>query len=115
MKKDKEEPIPAEEEIKEESLPLEDATEEKISAREKVMIALNDDDDEKLPLSVGAILGGDIFSFNWFKRQLVFLLMIVAMTVCYVTNRYKSQSNLIKIEKMKKELCSHSSFFACPY
>jgi hypothetical protein len=55
-------------------------------------------------LSFGAVLGGDILSGKWFRREVWFLVMIIFMIILYITNRYTSQQNMIKIDNLKKEL-----------
>ncbi|MDD4760600.1 MAG: FtsL-like putative cell division protein [Bacteroidaceae bacterium] len=78
--------------------------EEKQSSAQKVMDALTDDDEEHVNLSFGAVLGGDILSGKWFRREVWFLVMIIFMIILYITNRYTSQQNMIKIDNLKKEL-----------
>ena len=83
---------------------LSDAAEEEQSSAQKVMDALTDDDEEHVNLSFGAVLGGDILSGKWFKREVWVLVMIIVMIIFYITNRYTSQQNMIKIDGLKKEL-----------
>jgi len=78
--------------------------EEKQSSAQKVMDALTDDDEEHVNLSFGAVLGGDILSGQWFRREVWFLVMIIFMIILYITNRYTSQQNMIKIDVLKKDL-----------
>ena len=55
-------------------------------------------------MSVRSILGGDILANDFFKRQTRLLILIMILTVCYINNRYKSQQELIEIDKLKKDL-----------
>lgn len=77
--------------------------EEQTSAQ-KMMDALTDDDDEKVNLSFGSVLGGDILTAAWIKHQVLFIVVIVLMIIAYITNRYMSQQSMIKINSLKKEL-----------
>ena len=55
-------------------------------------------------MSIRSILGGDILANDFFKRQTRLLILIMILTVCYINNRYKSQQELIEIDKLKKDL-----------
>lgn len=55
-------------------------------------------------MSICSILGGDILANDFFKRQTRLLILIMILTVCYINNRYKSQQELIEIDKLKKDL-----------
>lgn len=74
------------------------------STAQKVMDALQDDDEEHVCLSLGAVLGGDILTGKWFRNHLKFFVMIVVMIICYITNRYTFQQNMIKMDNLKEEL-----------
>ncbi len=74
------------------------------SSAQKMMDALTDDDDERVSLSFGSVLGGDILTAAWIKHQILFIVLIVAMIIAYITNRYMSQQSMIKINSLKKEL-----------
>lgn len=83
--------------------PTDNHAEEQTSAQ-KMMDALTDDDDEKVNLSFGSVLGGDILTAAWIKHQVLFIIVIVLMIIAYITNRYMSQQSMIKINSLKKEL-----------
>lgn len=55
-------------------------------------------------MSIRSILGGDILANDFFKRQTRLLILIMILTVLYIDNRYNSQQDLIKIDKLKKDL-----------
>ncbi len=74
------------------------------SSAQKMMDALTDDDEERVSLSFGSVLGGDILTAAWIKHQILFIVLIVAMIIAYITNRYMSQQSMIKINSLKKEL-----------
>lgn len=51
-----------------------------------------------------SILGGDILAHTFLKKQTNLLILIVFLTILYIDNRYSSQQELIKIDRLKKEL-----------
>lgn len=55
-------------------------------------------------MSVKSILGGDILANDFFKRQTRLLILIMVLTIIYINNRYESQQEMIKIDRLKKEL-----------
>lgn len=55
-------------------------------------------------MSIHSILGGDILANDFFKQQTRLLVLIMLLTVLYIDNRYRSQQELIEIDKLKKEL-----------
>lgn len=55
-------------------------------------------------MSIRSILGGDILTNDFFKRQTRLLILIMILTVLYIDNRYSSQQELIEIDRLKKEL-----------
>lgn len=78
---------------------------EEPNGAQKVMAELTEDDDEEhLNWTFGRILGGDIFSASWFKRQVKFFVLVILMIIAYITNRYASQAAMIKIDNLEKEL-----------
>lgn len=81
-----------------------DINAEEQTSAQKMMDALTDDDDEKVNLSFGSVLGGDILTAAWIKNQVIFIVVIVLMVIAYITNRYMSQQSMIKINSLKKEL-----------
>ena len=81
-----------------------DVNAEEQTSAQKMMDALTDDDDEKVNLSFGSVLGGDILTAAWIKHQVLFIVVIVLMIIAYITNRYMSQQSMIKINSLKKEL-----------
>ena len=67
----------------------------------------DDEDDAPAPsrkMTLASILGGDILTGGWFRRQFFYILMLVAMVVIYISNRYSCQQSLIEIDKLQKEL-----------
>jgi hypothetical protein len=71
----------------------------------KVMRAFtSDDDEEHINWSLSSILGGEIFSARWFRHQAGIFVLIIFLTILYISNRYSSQQEMIKIDNLKKEL-----------
>ena len=55
-------------------------------------------------LTLKSILGGDILTHDFFRRQFLLLVMLVIFAIIYVANRYACQQQLIEIDRLKKEL-----------
>lgn len=47
-------------------------------------------------VSLSTILGGDILGGRWFRKQIGYMLMVTAMIVVYVSNRYACQQEMIE-------------------
>lgn len=61
-------------------------------------------DDEHFKLTLSSILGGDILGGRWFKRQFWYIVMLVAMTIVYVSNRYSCQQEMIQSKLLNDTL-----------
>lgn len=59
---------------------------------------------KKSTISLRIILGGEFLTNNFFKRQIGLILLLMLFAIFYIHNRYASQQELIKIDKLKKEL-----------
>lgn len=59
---------------------------------------------KKRKITLGSIIGGDFLAHDILRRQTKLLIMIVIMTIIYIDNRYTSQMEMIRIDKLKKEL-----------
>lgn len=46
--------------------------------------------------TIKSILGGDILGGRWFRKQVWYILMLTAMIVVYVSNRYACQQEMIE-------------------
>ena len=55
-------------------------------------------------MSLKNILGVDRLTNDFFKRQIKLLVLIMILTIIYISNRYSCQQELIEIDKLKKEL-----------
>ncbi len=51
-----------------------------------------------------SILGGDIFTMDFFSRQTKLFVLIVILIFFYIHNRYVCQRQMIEIDRLKKEL-----------
>ena len=64
--------------------------------------------EDEMPLTknitLRKILGGDILSADIIRKQIWLILIIVLFIVVYISNRYKCQQNLIKIDNLQSEL-----------
>lgn len=60
--------------------------------------------EEKPNVSIREILGGDILTAEWMRRQMGVILLCAVFAIIYITNRYMSQQEVIEIEKLKVDL-----------
>lgn len=61
-------------------------------------------EEKKKGTSLKSILGGDILANEFFKRQTRLLILILILTIFYISNRYSCQQDMIEIDRLKKEL-----------
>ena len=97
----------AEEAALEAAPPLEGETEENDEASvRKIVDAFTSDEGEEVRInwSLPSILGGDILNARWFRKHAMLIILIIILTILYITNRYASQQEMIKIDALKKEL-----------
>ena len=67
--------------------------------------SVSEDDPKPSPsLTLGRIIGGDIFSNDVVRGQIWLFLLIVVCTIVYVAFRYQCQQDLIVIDRMQNEL-----------
>ncbi len=50
------------------------------------------------------IIGGDFLTHDFFRRQIKLLVLLVVMSIIYISNRYSYQQEMIEIDRLKKEL-----------
>lgn len=55
-------------------------------------------------MSLKNILGGDILTNDFFRRQVKLLVLLVIFAIIYISNRYSCQQEMIEIDQLKKEL-----------
>lgn len=51
-----------------------------------------------------SIVGGDILATDFFRRQTRLLVLVMALIIFYIHNRYACQQQMIEIDQLKKEL-----------
>lgn len=55
-------------------------------------------------VSLREILGGDILTAGWLRRQMGLIVLCTFFAIIYITNRYSAEQEMIEIEKLKTEL-----------
>lgn len=64
--------------------------------------------EDELPLTknvtLGKILGGEMLNTQFLRQQIWVIVLITLFIIVYISNRYKCQQNLIKIENLQSEL-----------
>ncbi|MCM1108721.1 MAG: FtsL-like putative cell division protein [Clostridium sp.] len=55
-------------------------------------------------LSLREILGGDILTGEWLRRQMGLIVLCCVFVIIYITNRYSAEQEIIEIERLKVEL-----------
>lgn len=55
-------------------------------------------------MSIKSILGGDVLANDFFKRQTKLLILIMILTIFYISNRYSCQQEMLEIDRLKKAL-----------
>lgn len=62
----------------------------------------------ELPLTknvtLGKILGGEMLNTQFLRQQIWVIVLITLFIIVYISNRYKCQQNLIKIDNLQSEL-----------
>lgn len=93
----------------------EDGKDEKIKAKTKkdqhsgtLEEAIVNSTEDEAPLSttftLRKILGGDILTAQFVRRQIWLILVIVLFLFVYISNRYSVQKDLIEIDRLQNEL-----------
>ena len=71
---------------------------------------------EDMPqVSLREILGGDFLIGSFFRRQIWFILMLVIMSVLYITNRYAAQQEIVEEERLRKVLVEKKNYALTRY
>ncbi len=60
--------------------------------------------DQRPNVSLREILGGDILTAGWLRRQTGLISLCTFLAVIYITNRYSAEQEMIEIEKSRTEL-----------
>ena len=64
----------------------------------------NEGVEERPNVSLREILGGDILTGGWLRRQMGLIVLCTFFAIIYITNRYSSEQEIIEIERLKTEL-----------
>lgn len=78
--------------------------EDKKSRRRRVMQALLNNEGETNITSAKDLFKSINLNGEWFRRNLLFIIVITACLLGFVTNRYQAQQELIEEANLKKEL-----------
>lgn len=64
--------------------------------------------EDELPLTknvtLGKILGGEMLNTQFLRQQIWVIVLITLFIIVYISNRFKCQQNLIKIDNLQSEL-----------
>lgn len=60
--------------------------------------------EEGTNVSLREILGGDILTAGWLRRQMGVIVLCMFFAIIYITNRYSAEQEVIEIERLKVEL-----------
>lgn len=63
-----------------------------------------EEDGQHTNVTLRHILGGDILTGKWLRRQFGLIILISVFTIIYISNRYSSQQEFIEIDRLRKEL-----------
>ncbi len=77
-------------------------TSEESSERESKLFS--DQETGGSSMSLRNILGGDILTTDFLRRQIWLLILIVICSIIYISNRYSCQQEMIEIDRLKKIL-----------
>ncbi len=64
----------------------------------------NEGVEQRPNVSLREILGGDILTAGWLRRQMGLILLCMFFAIIYITNRYSAEQEMIEIERLKAEL-----------
>lgn len=66
--------------------------------------ALEDDITPTKNITFKKIIGGDFLNNKFLRKQIWLILLITGFLIVYISNRYKCQQSLIRINELKSEL-----------
>lgn len=66
--------------------------------------ALEDDITSTKNITFKKIIGGDFLNNKFLRKQIWLILLITGFLIVYISNRYKCQQSLIRINELKSEL-----------
>ena len=71
---------------------------------------------EELPqLSLREILGGDYLLGSFLRKNIWFILLIVLLSIFYISNRYAAQQEIIEEENLRNELVEKKNYALTQY
>ena len=71
---------------------------------------------EDLPqVSLREILGGDYLLGSYLRRNIWFILLLVLLSILYISNRYAAQQEIIEEEKLRQELVEKKNYALTQY
>lgn len=80
-------------------------TENKMSAIEQIKASASEEDGKpSQTLSLRGLLGGDLLSTDFMRRQVWLILLVMVFIIVYVAFRYQCQQDMITIDKLEKDL-----------
>lgn len=92
-------------EPQEQEEPQMEQKEQRPSTLEQIRQSAKEDDSQPIgTLTLRKILGGDILTADFMRRQIWLFILIVLFTVVYIGFRYQCQQDLLTIDKLEKEL-----------
>lgn len=63
-----------------------------------------DDAQTRTPITLGMLLGGDLLVKGWFRKNFLYIVMLIGMVIVYVGNRYSCQQEMIKTKALSDTL-----------
>ena len=85
----------------------EDSKEDKIKMELKEAIAqqaIEGEAPQSSNFTLRKILGGDILTAHFIRRQIWLVILVVVFIIIYISNRYSIQKDLIEIDQLQREL-----------
>ncbi len=104
---------PATELPEDNDIPLAVVEESVPEERRSVWRVLPSDDFPKV--SLREILGGDYLNGRFLRRNILFILVLVALGILYITNRYAAQQEIIERERLRNELTEKKNYALTQY
>lgn len=104
---------PAAELPEEDDIPLAVVEEAAHEERRSAWRMLSTDDFPQV--SLREILGGDYLIGSFLRRNILFILVLVALGILYITNRYAAQQEIIEHEQLRNELNEKKNYALTQY
>lgn len=74
------------------------------AAHRKLIESFTDDEGEKVDFNLRFVLSGNILTTTWLRKQILWLVMIVVLTVLYISNGYYAQNQRLHIKQLEEDL-----------